>query len=90
MSPSVSSLVKKKTDYDTKISELGKKLTDQNHDKYITSPEFNTLAANVFNGRLAQANLKTKKKLMINCQVLTKRLLQIKQTICSLKKNWKS
>ena len=41
--PSVSSLVKK-TDYDTKISELEKKLTDHNHDKYITTPEFNTLA----------------------------------------------
>ena len=57
--PSVSSLVKK-TDYDTKISELEKKLTDHNHDKYITTPEFNTLAADVFNVRLAQANLITK------------------------------
>ena len=57
--PSVSSLVKK-TDYDTKISELEKKLTDHNHDKYITTPEFNTLAADVFNVRLAQADLLTK------------------------------
>ena len=57
--PSVSSLVKK-TDYDTKISELEKKLTDHNHDKYITTPEFNTLAVDVFNVRLAQANLITK------------------------------
>ena len=54
--PDVSSLVKK-TNYDTKISELEKKLTNHNHDKYITTPEFNTLAANVFNVRLAQANL---------------------------------
>ena len=44
---------------DTKISELEKKVTDHNHDKYITTPEFNTLAA-VFNTRLAQANLITK------------------------------
>ena len=58
--PTVSSLVKKKTDYDTKISELEKKLTDHNHDKYITTPEFNTLAASVFNARLAQATLITK------------------------------
>ena len=43
--PSVSSLVKEKTDYDTKITEIKKKLTDHNHDKYITTPEFNTLAA---------------------------------------------
>ena len=57
--PSVSSLVKK-TDYDTKISELEKKLTDHNHDKYITTPEFNTLAACVFNSRLAQTNFITK------------------------------
>ena len=58
--PSLSSLVKK-TEYDTKISELEKKLSDHNHDKYITTPEFNTLAADVFNARLAQANLITKK-----------------------------
>ena len=50
--PSVSSLVKK-TDYDTKITEIEKKLADHNHDKYITTPEFNTLAASVFNTRLA-------------------------------------
>ena len=57
--PSVSSLVKK-SDYDTKINELEKKLSDHNHNKYITTPEFNTLAADVFNARLAQANLTTK------------------------------
>ena len=55
----VRSLVKK-TKYDTKISDLEKKLTDHNHDKYITTPEFNTLAASVFNGRLAQASLITR------------------------------
>ena len=57
--PNISSLVKK-TDYDTNITEIEKKLTDHNHDKYITTPEFNTLAADVFNARLAQANLITK------------------------------
>ena len=57
--PSVSNLVKK-TDYGTKISELEKKLTDHDHDKYIATLEFNTLAADVFNARLAQANLITK------------------------------
>ena len=56
---SVSSLVKK-IDYDTKITEIGKKLADHNHDKYITTPGFNTLAADVFNARLAQASLITK------------------------------
>ena len=53
--PDFSSLVKK-TNCDTKISEL----TDNNHDKYITIPEFNTLAASFFNTRLAQTNLITK------------------------------
>ena len=41
--PSVGSLVKK-TDYNTKITEIENKLTDHNHEKYITTPEFNTLA----------------------------------------------
>ena len=51
----------KKTDYDTKISELEKKLTDHNHDKYITTPEFNKLTSKSFAARLAQANVITKK-----------------------------
>ena len=37
-----------------KSVRLKKKLTDHNHDKYITAPEFNTLSADVFNLRLAQ------------------------------------
>ena len=36
--PSISSLVKKR-DYNTKITEIEKKLSDHNHDKYITAPE---------------------------------------------------
>ena len=58
--PSISSLVKKKTDYDSNICELEEKLIDHDHDKYITTPEFNNLAANAFNTRLVQANLITK------------------------------
>ena len=54
------SVVWLKPDYNTKISELEKKLTDHNHDKYITTLEFNTLAAGVFDARLALANLITK------------------------------
>ena len=45
--PDVSSLVKK-TGYNTKISDTEKKITDYDHDKYITTPEFNTLATNAF------------------------------------------
>ena len=47
--PNVSSIVKK-TDYNTKITEIENKLNDHNHDKYIT----------VFNVRLTQANLVAK------------------------------
>ena len=52
----MSSLVKK-TDYNTNITEIEKKLTDHNHDKYIITLEFNTLTADVFNAILAQAKL---------------------------------
>ena len=51
--PDVSSLVKK-TDYNTKISEIENKVNDHNHEKYITTSEFNTLAVDVFKARLAE------------------------------------
>ena len=55
--PDASSLVKK-TDYNTKISEIENNVNDHNHDKYITTPEFNTLATDVLKARLAaQADL---------------------------------
>ena len=57
--PSVSSLVNK-TDYINKVTEIENKLYNHNHDKYIATPEFNTLAADVFNARLSRANLVTK------------------------------
>ena len=39
------------------LMNLKRKLTDHNHDKCITTPEFNNFAADVFNAKLAQANL---------------------------------
>ena len=57
--PSIIGLVKK-TDYNTKTTDIENKLNNHNHDKYVATSEFNTLAANVFNARLAQANLITK------------------------------
>ena len=50
--PDVSSLAKN-TDYNIKISEIENKANDHNHDKYITTSEFNTMAADVFKARLA-------------------------------------
>ena len=66
---SVSSLMKK-TDYDTKVSELERNLTDQKLDKYITTLKFNKLTVENFAARLAKANLITKRDLIQNCQVL--------------------
>ena len=57
--PDISNLVKE-TGYNTKVTKIENKLTDHNHDKYIITSEFNILAADVFNARLAQANLITK------------------------------
>ena len=57
--PDVSSLVKK-MDYNTKITKIEEKLPDHNRDKHITTPEFNTLAADVFNAKFAQADLVAK------------------------------
>ena len=57
--PSISGLVKK-TDYNTKITDIENKHNNRNHDKYVATSEFNTLAADAFNARLAQANLITK------------------------------
>ena len=75
--PSISSLVKK-TDYDTKISELEKKVTDHDHCKYITIPDFNTLAAIVFNVRLAQANLLTKTDFDAKLSSINRKITSIK------------
>ena len=53
--------VVKKTEYNTKISEIENKIaTDHDHDKYITTQEFNKLTLKNFTARLKQANLAIK------------------------------
>ena len=42
-----------------KLQKLKKKINNHNHDKYIDTQKFNKLAGDVFNARLAQANLVT-------------------------------
>ena len=86
--PSINNLVKK-VDYDTKVTEIQNKLNKHNHDKYITTLEFNTLAADVFNSRLALANLVTQSNFDISISVIIK-LLKIKQKMSLLKMNEKS
>ena len=58
--PSISNLVKK-TDYNTRIIEIGNKITaDLDHDRYITTQEFNRLTLENFTTRLKQENLANK------------------------------
>ena len=57
--PDISNLVNK-TDYNTKVTEIENKLNIHKHDKYINTQAFKKLTANVFNARIAQANLITK------------------------------
>ena len=75
--PDVSSLVKK-TDHNTKITDVENKLNNHNHDKYIDTPEFNKLAADVFNARLAQANLITKTDFDAKLSNLNRKITQNK------------
>ena len=75
----------KKTDYDTKITEIEKKLTNNNHDKYIATPEFNTLTANVFDARLAQANLITKIDFNAKLSSLNRKQLLVENEFQKLK-----
>ena len=43
-----------------KINEIEKKTDDHNHDKYITTAEFDKLTSESFAARLKQANLESK------------------------------
>ena len=58
--PNVSSLVKTKKHYDTKILDIENKVTNHDHDEYITTSEFNNLTRENFKARLAQENVITK------------------------------
>ena len=75
--PSISNLVNK-PNCNTKITEIENKLNNHNHDKYITTPELNTLAADVFNARLAQANLITKTDFDAKLSSLNRKITQNK------------
>ena len=81
----VSNLVRK-TDYNTKINEIEKKMTYHKQDKYITTPEFNNLAAGVFTTRLAQADLVTKTGFDIKLQEISKRITSNKSKHLLVKK----
>ena len=77
--PDVSSLVKK-TDHNTKITDIENKLNDHDHDKYIDTIEFNKLTADVSNARIAQANLIAKTDFHAKLSSLNKKNTQNKAT----------
>ena len=52
-----SSNLVKKADYDTKLAETQKKIIDCDHDKYITTQEFNKLTVDKFCVGLKEAKL---------------------------------
>ena len=58
------------------MSDIDKKITGHDHDKYITTSEFNKLITENFKARLAQADL-------------IKKLTQTKQSVCLLKLSFK-
>ena len=87
--PNISNLIET-TDYDTNITEIEKKLTDHNHDKYVTTPEFNTLDASVFNARLTQANLVTKTDFGNSVSSLDSKITAKKKKMSLLKINLKA
>ena len=64
----------KNKDYDTKISDIEKKIADHNHDKYITAQEFNKVTTENFNAILTQTNLITKTDFDAKIQSLSKRI----------------
>ena len=87
--PNASNLVTK-TGYNRKISEIENKDNDHNHDKYITTtPEFNTLAASVFNTRLGQADLVIKTDFGTKLQDISKRIISNKSKYFLVKTEFK-
>ena len=60
------------------VTEVENKLYNHNHDKYIDTPEFNKLAADVFNAKLAQTNLTTKTDFDAELSSFNKKITQNK------------
>ena len=79
--PNAISLVKR-TDYNAKVNEIEKKVTDHNHDKYVTTPELNTLTAENVAARLAQANLVTNTNFYIKIMSLNNTINSNKAFAC--------
>ena len=68
----------KKQTVTLKVAEIENKLNNHNHDKYIDTPEFNKLATDGFDVRLAQANLITKTDFDAKLSNLNRKIIQNK------------
>ena len=77
----------KKTDYDTLVTEIENKLNNHNHDKDIDTQEFNKLAGDVFNARLAHANVVTKTDFDDKLSNLNRKITKNKSDIYLFKLN---
>ena len=72
------SVAQLKKDYNTRISETERKFTDHNHDKCITSSEFNNLITKSFAARLAQETLATKTDIVTKLTSLNRKIISNK------------
>ena len=72
----------------TKISEVENKIA--NHDKYITTPEFNKLTSEHFTARLKQTDLVTKSDFDERLTSINKRITSNKTKYLNLQKKLKS
>ena len=79
----------KKTGYNTKINEIEKAITVYDHDKYITTPEFNKLTAETFDARLVQANLARKSDIVNFAKNLSKKITSNKTKHVTVKNDLK-
>ena len=61
-----------------KITGIENKLNNHNHEKYTNTSEFNKLAVDVFNARVARANLITKTDFDAKSSSLNKNITQNK------------
>ena len=80
----ISTLVKKQT-ITLKLQKLKINLLIIIMTNTLNTQEFSKLTADVFNARIAQANLIAKTDFDVNFQILTEQLLQIKQNTYLLK-----
>ena len=81
-----------KTSYNTKANKIGKKVTDHDYVKYISTQEFNKLTSENIASRLAQTNLAIKNDIAnfvkkADFDDKPKELLQIKEKVYLLKMN---